>query len=86
MFRILIVDDGESVRRMVQKVLSQKYIVYLASNGYEALQLLDLEINLIILINMLGLTGFELCKQIRNDISCLLFFEYARKMLLTITL
>lgn len=80
MFRILIVDDEESIRRMLQKVLSLKYIVYLAANGYEALQLLNPEIDLIILdINMPGITGFELCKQIRNDISCPIIFLSARE-------
>ncbi len=65
---ILVVDDEEAVRFTYDLVLSDAgYKVFYAENGKEALELLGNEdINVVFLdLNLLDMSGIELCKQIR---------------------
>ena len=68
-FRVLVVDDDESVRQVSKLVLaSQGYEVITAENGFDALQLLRLALpNLIITdLSMPGMSGFELLSVVRR--------------------
>ena len=67
--RILIVDDEELIRNVIKEYCyNEKYDVLLASNGIEALDIINREkVDLIILdIMMPKLDGFSLCKQIKD--------------------
>ncbi len=66
--RVLVVDDEKELLQLVATyLLNESYEVLKASDGYEALHLLETEsIDLVILdIMMEGIDGFELCKRIR---------------------
>ena len=70
MFNILVVDDDKNTRLLVQKVLeSERYIVYTASNGEEALKVMDSEhIDLVIVdIMMPVMNGYELTQILREN-------------------
>lgn len=65
---ILIVEDDIELRYLIRQVLQEQYIVYEASNGLGALQLLkrsnpDLIISDVMMPEM---DGMELCKEIKN--------------------
>ena len=68
---ILIVDDNEDMRTYVNTLLQSKYNVYQASNGEEALELLNnRKIDLIISdIMMPIMNGIELSKRVKENIS-----------------
>lgn len=70
MFNILVVDDDKNTRLLVQKVLeSERYIVYTACNGEEALKVMDSEhIDLVIVdIMMPVMDGYELTQILRGN-------------------
>lgn len=69
MFTILVVDDDKNTRRLFKAVLeSENYTVYTASNGVEALSVMDQEhIDLVVLdIMMPEMDGYEFTKELRN--------------------
>lgn len=69
MFNILIVDDEKHTRLLLQKVLeTEKYHVFSACNGQEALEVMDKNhIDLVILdIMMPVMDGYELTKALRE--------------------
>lgn len=69
MFTILVVDDDKNTRRLFKAVLeSENYIVHTASNGVEALSVMDQEhIDLVVLdIMMPEMDGYEFTKELRN--------------------
>lgn len=66
---ILVVDDHESIRRLLEACLTHSgYQVHLAADGDDALQVLDrTHIDLMIAdVMMPGLDGFELTRQLRG--------------------
>lgn len=68
-FRVLVVDDDESVRDVSKLVLaSQGYEVITAENGFDALQLLRRALpNLIVSdLSMPGMSGFEFLSVVRR--------------------
>ena len=68
--RILIVDDDESLRRVMQVQLEQEgYSVTSASGGQAALEVLDRTPQdlLIVDLKMPGLSGVEVLKRVRSD-------------------
>ena len=70
MFRILVVDDNKHTRKLFKAVLeSEKYIVFTAENGIEALQLMDREhVDLVVLdIMMPQMDGYEFTKLLREN-------------------
>ncbi len=70
MFTILVVDDDKNTRQLIKAVLeSEKYTVHTASNGEEALEILDIKhIDLVILdIMMPIMDGYEFTKIIRES-------------------
>ncbi|CAJ1004018.1 MULTISPECIES: response regulator transcription factor [Brevibacillus] len=68
---VLIVDDNEEILEMLEDILgSEGYDVSTAVNGEQALELLNAgtKPNLILLdIMMPGMSGYELCSQIRRE-------------------
>lgn len=70
MFQIIVVEDDKNTRKLMGTVLSQNgYEPVLASNGIEALEIMDhRHIDLIILdIMMPGMDGYELTKILRDS-------------------
>ena len=67
MYKILIVEDEYHIRHIVHEYFAMKNIeVVEACNGYEALELMNDDIDLILLdIMMPGIDGYEVCKQLR---------------------
>lgn len=78
MVNILIVDDDKNIRKLLKVVLErQGYNVHLASDGLEALKLIDqVKINLVVVdIMMPNIDGYEFTKTLRegnNDLSVLM--------------
>ncbi|UCG03319.1 MAG: response regulator [Candidatus Heimdallarchaeota archaeon] len=67
--RILIVDDEEDTLEMLSTILEhENYITWRATNGKEALDLVEKLPDLILLdIRMPGLSGLEVCQQLKQD-------------------
>lgn len=67
---VMIVDDNTEVLNFLSKVLGDTYRVVTAQSGEEALQLLEHNRTDILVsdVVMEGTDGFELCRQIKNDI------------------
>jgi DNA-binding NtrC family response regulator len=68
-YSILIVDDEENVRRLLQKIfLKENYITHVASNAEEALRIIDtFQVDVVITdIKMPGISGIELLNKIRE--------------------
>lgn len=66
---ILIVDDEPTNLRILNQVLNEHYKLLFAKSGQEALRLIEKEPpNLILLdVMMPGLTGYEVCEQLKQD-------------------
>lgn len=68
---VLVVDDDELIRNMLQDLLMDDYTVVLAPDGHEALGLMlceQLSVDLIITdFDMPGLNGVELIETISDD-------------------
>ncbi|MDD2968854.1 MAG: response regulator transcription factor [Lachnospiraceae bacterium] len=70
MFTILVVEDDKNTRRLMQAILTANgYHIHLASNGIEALEIMDSHhIDLMILdIMMPEMDGYELTKVLRSS-------------------
>ncbi|MEG0367340.1 MAG: response regulator transcription factor [Coprobacillus sp.] len=67
MYKILVVEDEYHIRTIIKDYFGARDIeVIEASNGYEALQLIHNQIDLVLLdIMMPGIDGYEVCKQLR---------------------
>ncbi|WP_291632505.1 sigma-54 dependent transcriptional regulator [Clostridium sp.] len=68
-YSILIVDDEENVRRLLQKIfIKENYITHIASNADEALHIIDtFQVDVVITdIKMPGISGIELLTKIRE--------------------
>ncbi len=69
--KVLVVDDEEMIRDIFEQVFSKAgYIVRLAESAEEALEILkDDKIQVMFLdLDLPGMSGVELCKQIRKDL------------------
>lgn len=79
-YKILIVDDEKMMTDLLSDHLRDcGYDTFVANNSSEAVALLQKLPDLIILdINMPGMDGLELCKNIRNHIICPILFVTAR--------
>jgi len=79
-YKVLIVDDEKLMRNLLQDHFqSEDYGVLCAKNANEAIELLEKEPDIIILdVNMPGMDGIELCKIIRNHVTCPIIFLTAR--------
>lgn len=79
-YRILVVDDEEKVITMLQSFLQREgYQVSSALDGASAIQKIKEQPDLILLdINMPQMDGIEVCKTIRELVSCPIIFLTAR--------
>lgn len=79
-YRILVVDDEEKVITMLQNFLQREgYQVSCALDGTAAIQKSRQQPDLILLdINMPQMDGIEVCKSIREFVSCPIIFLTAR--------
>ncbi len=68
--KILIVDDNEDILEFLAQVLGDLYCLYMADNGEDARQILDVQlVDLVVSdIMMPGIDGFELCKLIKSNV------------------
>ncbi|MFB5676828.1 response regulator transcription factor [Paenibacillus terreus] len=80
MKKILIIDDEADLRKLLTDYFELNgYFVMAASNGHEALRQIENLPDLVLLdINMPGLDGIELCRKIRDFVSCPILFLTAR--------
>ncbi len=80
MKKILLVDDEKDITQMLDTFFRSKgYRVFIANSGQEALQKVELQPNIILLdVNMPDIDGFEICKRIRDYISCPIIFLTAK--------
>lgn len=79
-YKILIIDDEEMILKMLKNNLEiEGYQVFVASSAKEALNLLTVAPDVLLLdINMPEMDGLELCQLIREHISCPIIFLTAR--------
>ena len=79
-YKILVVDDEPVITELLYDHLSDNgYLVYTAQNANSAMEQLKYTPDLILLdINMPGTDGLELCRMIRQTISCPILFLTAR--------
>lgn len=77
---ILIVDDEKDMSTMLKRYFEMNgYLVLLAENGLQAIEKAGKQPALILLdINMPDLDGIEVCRRIRDFVSCPILFLTAR--------
>lgn len=80
MSKILVVDDEPELLNMIRRsFLLADYEVITAINGKEALNLIHLKPDVILLdVMMPDMDGFEVCKKIRDQIECPIIFLTAK--------
>lgn len=69
-YHILVVDDNEDIRFLLQRELRDNFNVTVVSSAEEALAVLDKESVSLVLsdVVMQGMNGYDLCKAIRSDL------------------
>ncbi|HFJ9447813.1 response regulator transcription factor [Bacillus tropicus] len=74
--KILIVDDEEEIVTFIKdSLLMEGYQVLTAFNGSDAINQVNADVSLIILDVMLpDMTGFEICRKIREQLTCPILF------------
>lgn len=79
-YKILIVDDDIELLKMLKQFFEIKgYLVITAENGMEALEKMKSVPDIILLdINMPKINGLEVCRRIRDKISCPIIFLTAK--------
>lgn len=78
--KILVIDDEVDILKLLKDYFElQGYLVYTASSGSEGLNQIAKKPDIILLdINMPGMDGFEVCRKIRDFISCPILFLTAK--------
>lgn len=78
--KLLIVDDEKMITQLLASHLSNEgYIVYTSNSAYGAMEKLNIQPDLILLdINMPDMDGLDLCRNIREHVSCPILFLTAR--------
>ena len=79
-YKILLVDDDKDLLQMLSSYFELKgYFIETAVNGLEAMERIKDAPDIILLdVNMPGLDGLEVCRQIRDKISCPIMFLTAK--------
>lgn len=79
-YKLLVVDDEKNIVTLLKELFElEGFLVYTASNGKEAIDKVNLNPDIILLdINMPEMNGIELCRRIRNFVSCPILFLTAR--------
>jgi two-component system cell cycle response regulator len=78
---ILLVDDNEEILEFIADDLSEKFLILTATNGLEALAILETELVHLIIsdIMMPEMDGFEFCRKVKSSIE----FSHIPLILLT---
>ncbi|MDD3339917.1 MAG: response regulator transcription factor [Lachnospiraceae bacterium] len=79
-YKILMVDDDRELLKMLSRYFTlMKYTVIIAENGIEALEKINTNPDIILLdVNMPGMDGIEVCRRIRDTVSCPIIFLTAK--------
>ncbi len=79
-YTILVIDDEVMITDLLKDHLEDHdYLVFTANNAEDGMDLLSSQPHLILLdINMPGMNGLDLCKNIRNHVTCPIIFLTAR--------
>ncbi|MCD2492888.1 response regulator transcription factor [Lacrimispora sp. NSJ-141] len=79
-YKILIADDEHDIRALLKDFFEmQGYQTEMAKNGREVLEKVSRQPDLILLdINMPGMDGLEVCRRVREHVSCPILFLTAR--------
>ncbi len=79
-YKVLIADDEVDITNMLRRFFqSRGYRVFSAASGSEAVALAQRGPDIILLdVNMPGMDGLEVCRRIRDHISCPILFLTAR--------
>lgn len=79
-YKILIIDDDRELLKMLKSYLEIKeYELITAENGVEGMEKIKLQPDIILLdVNMPRIDGIELCRRIRDKVSCPILFLTAR--------
>ena len=79
-YKILMVDDDKELLKMLSRYFRLKnYTIMIAENGIEALEKISMNPDIILLdVNMPGMDGLEVCRRIRDTVSCPILFLTAR--------
>ena len=79
-YKILIVDDEQGIVTMLKDYFEfHGYLVYTAMSGTEALKGINSKPDIILLdINMPDMDGIEVCRKIRDHVSCPIIFLTAK--------
>lgn len=79
-YKILIIDDDKELLKMLRKYFEiKKYEIITAENGTDGLNKINLNPDIILLdINMPKIDGIEVCRRIRDKVSCPIIFLTAR--------
>ncbi|MBS1419614.1 MAG: response regulator transcription factor [Oscillospiraceae bacterium] len=79
-YKVLIADDEVDIANMLRRFFqSRGYRVFSAASGSEAIALAQRGPDIILLdVNMPGMDGLEVCRRIRDHISCPILFLTAR--------
>lgn len=67
---LLLVDDEPANLRVLKHVLGEKYSLVYAKNGVEALRVAQTQLPDLILLDIMmpGMTGFEVCKELKREL------------------
>lgn len=79
-YKILIIDDDAELLKMLKKYLEiKRYEIITAENGLEGLNKIKLQPDIILLdVNMPNMDGIEVCRRVRDKVSCPILFLTAR--------
>lgn len=79
-YKILMVDDDAELLKMLQSYFEHKgYFIIKAGNGQEAMEKLSMGPDIILLdVNMPKLDGIQVCRKIREKVSCPILFLTAK--------
>ena len=80
-YKILIIDDDIELQNMLKKFFEIKktYEVISAVNGIDGIKKIQLQPDIILLdVNMPMMDGIEVCRKIRDMVSCPILFLTAR--------
>jgi DNA-binding response OmpR family regulator len=79
-YKILMVDDDRELLKMLSRYFTlMSYTVIIAENGIEALEKINTNPDIILLdVNMPGMDGIEVCRRIRDAVSCPIIFLTAK--------
>ena len=79
-YKILIIDDDAELLKMLKKYLEiKRYEIITAENGLEGLSKIKLQPDIILLdVNMPNMDGIEVCRRVRDKVSCPIIFLTAR--------